>query len=142
MFSSVSLRFRISMTPHHQLCVCFMHEYPFCFCACICVICVCACMRTCMCLYVWEAGLGSGDLPPTQVGVAETPELCSPPPTDTDVCKCSPTHLNLNKLMKKAENVLCESRGTVGTEPNSSPMAAGERKRRHESKRGLNTTLD
>ncbi len=104
---------------------------------------------------MWEAGFGSGDLLPTQVGVAEAPEPCSAPPTDTDVCKCSLTHLNLNRLHEKAKkqnkNILCESSRTVGSVPNSSLMLAGEsnrhaikpeHKRRHQSKRSWNRALE
>lgn len=54
-----------------------------------------------VCVCVWEAGFGSEDLPPTQVGVVEAPELRSALPTDTNVCKYSPTGLNLDRLMKR-----------------------------------------
>lgn len=40
---------------------------------------------------------------PRGVGVVEAPELRSPAPTDTAVCKYSPSRLNLDQLMKKGE---------------------------------------
>lgn len=68
-------------------------------------------------LSVWEAGFGSGDLPPTQVGVAEAPELRSEPPTETGVCKCSLTDLNLNVLMKRQKTYYVNSEELWATCP-------------------------
>ena len=130
MFSSISLCCDISVT-HLSissvfLCFSCLHAWtPIWFHACICVIrlcvCVCVCVRAHACTCVGGRFWIRRPLAHTGWSCSSTWAAVSAPPTDTDVCKGSLTHLNLSRLMRRQET--CDFNPAelyTGTVPNSS----------------------